>query len=142
MPTLRRIMNPNSISLVELIGPMEEEDFISASINEEHRDLVVHSWMLGPEHTSVDPTANAKYWQDMSAAWNITEAEARRRLCSNCEYYNNTPEQLEQMEAIPLDKFDLDGGGRGFCTKFDFICHSLRVCQAWERKDFEETEDA
>lgn len=139
MPTLRRMLNPNSISLAELIGPTDdEESFISADINVQHRDLVVRSWSLGPEHASVDPEANAKYWQDLSAAWDITEAEARRRLCANCEYFNNTPEQMEQMETIPLDKFDLDGGGRGFCTKFDFICHNLRVCQAWERKDFEE----
>jgi hypothetical protein len=40
------------------------------------------------------------------------------------------------MDAIPLTSFDMDGGGRGYCTKFDFICHNLRTCMAWERKDF------
>jgi hypothetical protein len=43
---------------------------------------------------------------------------------------------ISQMEAIPLDKYDMDGGGRGYCHKFDFICHNLRTCQAWEGKDF------
>jgi hypothetical protein len=29
-----------------------------------------------------------------------------------------------------------DGGGRGYCHKFDFICHNLRTCQAWEKKQY------
>jgi hypothetical protein len=40
-----------------------------------------------------------------------------------------------KMESITLDKFDMDGGGRGYCEKFDFVCHNLRVCQAWEEED-------
>jgi hypothetical protein len=44
---------------------------------------------------------------------------------------------MQLMDAIPLNALDMDGGGRGYCTKFDFICHNLRSCQAWERKDFE-----
>jgi hypothetical protein len=44
------------------------------------------------------------------------------------------------MEDVPLDAFDMDGGGRGYCHKFDFICHNLRVCQAWERKAYEPEE--
>ena len=42
------------------------------------------------------------------------------------------------MEAVEEDEYDADGGGRGYCTKFEFICHNLRVCQAWEEKEFEE----
>jgi len=63
------------------------------------------------------------------------EKEARRRLCANCEYFQNDPMFQAKMEAIPLDKFDMDGGGRGYCEKFDFICHNLRACQAWEEDD-------
>jgi hypothetical protein len=45
---------------------------------------------------------------------------------------------MEMMEAVSEDEYDADGGGRGYCTKFEFICHNLRVCQAWEEKKFEE----
>jgi hypothetical protein len=45
------------------------------------------------------------------------------------------------MESVPLDQYDRDGGGRGYCVKFDFICHNLRVCQAWEEKSFETPDD-
>ena len=116
------------------------EEFPTARQNVKNRDQVVKNWSLGPEKASVNPNANGPYWQDLADKWDVDEAEARRRLCANCEYFNNTPAMQEQMEGIPLDKFDMDGGGRGYCTKFDFICHNLRVCQAWEEKPFNETD--
>lgn len=118
-----------------------DEPFPTARQNVKNRDNVVQNWALGPEKTSVDPKANAPYWRNMADLWDVTEPEARRRFCANCEYYNNTSDMQEQMEAIPLDKFDQDGGGRGYCVKFDFICHNLRVCQAWEEKPFESEGD-
>lgn len=118
---------------------MEEgdEEISSVEQNNANRDNVVENWHLGPEKASVQPGANSDYWQQMGELWGVDEAQARRQLCANCEYYDNTPAMQEQMEAIPLDKFDQDGGGRGYCVKFDFICHNLRTCQAWEEKQFQ-----
>ena len=48
---------------------------------------------------------------------------------------------MEYMSVVPIDKLDEDGGGRGYCVKFEFICHNLRTCSAWEEKEFEEPED-
>ena len=119
----------------------EEEGVVSASQNVENRDNVVENWSLGPEKTSINPKANGAYWRRMAALWEISEDEARRRFCANCEYFDNTVERQEEMETIPLDKLDADGGGRGYCVKFDFICHNLRTCQAWEPKPFDSEED-
>lgn len=138
---LSRIRTPNVMPLSAIFPPSEEDDDtgeLTTKSNVENRDLVIRDWMLGPEKASVDPKANAPYWQAISAAWNVDEATARLRFCANCEYFNNTPAQQARMLAVPNDKFDLDGGGRGFCVKFDFICHNLRVCQAWEEKEFDE----
>lgn len=123
-----------------LLGGEDSEDVGSTRDNIRNRDNVIKNWELGPTKASVQPDANAEYWQKMAGLWDVDEAQARRQLCANCEYFNNTPAMQEQMEAIPLDKFDLDGGGRGYCTKFDFICHNLRTCQAWEEKPFTETD--
>jgi hypothetical protein len=71
----------------------------------------------------------------------MTVGEAKRQRCANCEYFDNTPESMQMMEAVPEDKYDKDGGGRGYCTKFDFICHNLRVCQAWEKKEYVDPEE-
>lgn len=124
-------------------GMMEpDEDTIStARQNVINRQNVVDNWELGPVKASVQPNANADYWSKMADLWSVDEAQARRQLCANCEYFNNTPAMQENMESVPLDKFDLDGGGRGYCTKFDFICHNLRVCQAWEEKPFQEADE-
>lgn len=105
--------------------------------NDKNMEVVSKFWNLGPTKTSIQPTDNKDYWKKMADIWNCSEREARTRLCANCEYYNNTPSMQEQMLTIPLNKFDLDGGGRGYCHAFKFICHNLRTCQAWEEKEFE-----
>lgn len=115
----------------------DSEQIVSTAENRRNRDGVARNWSLGPEKASVEPTANGPYWSRMADLWSVDEAEARCRFCANCEYYDNSPDMQAKMKAIPLDKFDMDGGGRGYCVKFDFICHNLRVCQAWEEKLFE-----
>ena len=116
-----------------------------AMISEEENMAVVvrltRDWSLGPTRTSVDPYANTAFWSKLARIWDIPEVEARRRFCANCEYFDNTPEALQAMESIPINKLDRDGGGRGWCHKFEFICHNLRTCQAWERKDYEAEDD-
>ena len=108
--------------------------------NRRNLQRVLENWMLGPDKASPKPGANAPYWRGLAEVWGISEAEARRQLCANCEYFENTPEMMRAMDTIPFDRLDADGGGRGYCHKFEFICHNLRTCQAWERKDYEAEE--
>jgi hypothetical protein len=130
------------MGLLEDDGEGESEmEFITPAENIKNRTNVTENWNLGPEKTSVQPDANSDYWGMMADLWEVDEEEARNRFCANCEYFNNTSSMQEQMKSIPLDKYDMDGGGRGYCTKFDFVCHNLRTCQAWEEKPFKEEED-
>jgi hypothetical protein len=123
-------------------GPDLLELFVSVQENARNRKMVENEYSLGPLDPAIEPTANKLYWQGMAKVWGLDEKQARRRLCANCEYYDNTPGRQQQMEDIPLDEFDTDAGGRGYCVKFDFICHNLRTCEAWEEKPFEgEDED-
>ena len=121
--------------------PDEQEkpdiDGLTAKSNAEMRDTLVKTQMLGPDKTDAP---NGAYWREIAKVWRIAPVQARRRLCANCEYFDNTPEMLGELEAIPEDRFDKDGGGRGYCHKFEFICHNLRTCKAWERKDYIEAE--
>ena len=110
---------------------------VSAKENMDTMKMLVQDWHLGPEKAAEKPGENKPFWQSIAKVWKVPEADARRRLCANCEYFENTPEMMKAMDSVPFNKYDADGGGRGFCHKFDFICHNLRVCQAWERKDFE-----
>lgn len=107
-------------------------------LTEETNDVIMamvkRDWNLGPEKASELPESNAKYWTKMAELWQTTEEDARRMLCANCEYFDNSTKALKFMEKVPMNKYDKDGGGRGLCKKFDFICHNLRTCQAWEEQ--------
>ena len=121
----------------KLLRMMYKPKIVSANQNKKNMQSAMDNWHLGPEKTSVKPTANKEFWSSFADVMDVPEKTARRLFCANCEYFNNTPEMMKAMEEIPLNAFDMDGGGRGYCEKLDFICHNLRVCQAWERKDFE-----
>lgn len=109
---------------------------VDAATNEANTKKTIENWKLGPEVPSEKPGENKEYWTKMADAWSTSEAEARRQVCSNCEYFNNTVEMMEAMDSIPFNKFDEGAGGRGYCHKFEFICHNLRSCMAWEAKDY------
>lgn len=114
-----------------------EEEFITASDNKKNTQVVIDDWMLGPESPSIEPTANKVYWVALGKAMQVDEKEARRRRCSNCSYYDNSTFKQAKMERIPMNQWDKDAGFRGYCHKFDFICHDMRSCQAWEEREFE-----
>lgn len=120
-----------------MLGIPVEKPFPSTSENKRNTLMVIQDWMLGPEQPSNERGANAEYWRGLAKAMQVDEAEARRRRCSNCEYYDNTPGTQLKMERIPWNQWDVGAGFRGFCTKFSFVCHDLRSCQAWEEKEFE-----
>jgi len=116
-------------------GLVPEEQFITPAENKKNTQIVIDDWMLGPENPSNEPKANQAYWSALAKAMQVKESEARRRRCSNCEYYDNSTLTQSKMERIPWNKYDDNAGFRGYCDKFDFICHDLRSCQAWEERE-------
>lgn len=109
-----------------------KEDELDAKTNKKNRDIVIADW-------NYSDGTNPDYWKKMAKLWMVDLSEAKRQRCSNCDYFDNKPECLEKLESIAEDSFD-EVGGRGKCTKFDFIAHDVRVCQAWEEheKDYED----
>ena len=103
---------------------------LTTESNKKTRDTLVETQMLGP--VKVD-APNSEFWRGLANVWRISPDQAKRRLCANCEYFDDAPETLEAMEVVAQDEFDADGGGRGYCNKFEFCCHHLRVCKAWEK---------
>ena len=122
-------------------GIMESKPFLTAAENKKNTKVVIDDWMLGPENPSNERGANAPYWRALGKAMQVDEAEARRRRCSNCEYYDNSTLTQAKMDEMPWNEWDVGAGFRGHCTKFDFICHDLRSCQAWEEREFEFEDD-
>lgn len=128
---------PKIIMMKHFSGLPIDEPFITAAENKRNTAMVIEKWDLGPQVPSNEPKANGEYWIGLGAAMQVDESEARRRRCSNCEYYDNSTLTQMKMEKIPLNSFDKNAGFRGFCEKFDFICHDLRSCQAWEPREEE-----
>jgi hypothetical protein len=111
-------------------------DIVSAKENIANTENAIKNWNLGALDVDAD---NKAYWQKMAKLWLVDEATARTRICGNCEYYNNTPDYIAAMKkTYPLNKYDIYNSytQRGYCEKLDFGCHTPRVCQAWEEKEF------
>lgn len=130
-------MEMPKIMMAGFTGLPESEPFITAAENKKNTQVVIEDWMLGPENPSNEPGANKPYWMKLAKAMQTDEKEARRRRCSNCEYYDNSTMMQANMERIPQNEWDTDAGYRGYCHKFEFICHDMRSCQAWEEREFE-----
>ena len=112
-----------------------DSEIESAAVLMRNTENAIKNWSLGP--LEVDKP-NDSYWEKAAKTFGVPVKEAKRRICSNCEYYENTPEKLKQMEAIPLNKHDIHGSPyhRGYCHKLHIICHTTRSCQAWEEKPY------
>jgi len=130
-------MDMPKIMMAGFTGLPEAMPFITAAENKKNTQVVIEDWMLGPENPSNEPGANKPYWMGLAKAMQVDEKEARRRRCSNCEYYDNSTMMQAKMERIPQNDWDEGAGFRGYCHKFDFICHDMRSCQAWEEREFE-----
>lgn len=131
-------MDMPKIMMAGFNGLPIDEPFITAAENKKNTQVVIDDWMLGPENPSNEPGANKPYWMALAKAMQVDEKEARRRRCSNCEYYDNSTMMQAKMERIPRNEWDTDAGYRGYCHKFEFICHDMRSCQAWEEREFEQ----
>ena len=129
------------VMMLTLGGIPHEEPFITASENKRNTQNAIRNWMLGPEVPSNEPRANRTYWIALAKSMRVDEREARRRRCSNCEYYDNSTGTQRKMEAIPWNAWDVGAGFRGYCEKLEFVCHDLRSCQVWEEREYEEEED-
>ena len=68
-----------------------EAPFITTAENRKNTQMVIENWMLGPENPSIEPGANKPFWSKIAKAWDMPEAEARRQMCANCEYFKNGP---------------------------------------------------
>ena len=122
--------NPLAGKMSIMIVKKDEDELdekINAKTNKKNRDIVIADWNYSVE-------SNPDYWKKMAKLWMVDLSEAKRQRCSNCDYFDNKPECLEKLESVAEDAFD-EVGGRGKCTKFDFIAHDVRVCQAWEEHE-------
>ena len=104
--------------------------------------IAIKDWNLIP--MDVDAPNEAE-WRKMAKIRGVSVDEAKRQLCANCEYFDNSDKMMAVMDSVPENEYDVYDNykaQRGYCHKLHFICHVPRSCQAWESKDYEaEDED-
>jgi hypothetical protein len=130
MPGLLAPAAEIKIEIEEIESDKPVIEGLTTESNEKTRTTLMVTQMLGPKKTA---EANGEYWRSLANVWRTSPDQAKRQLCSNCEYFDDQPDTIEAMDVVPQDEFDKDGGGRGYCHKFEFICHNLRVCKSWEK---------
>jgi len=93
----------------------------------------------------MDPTLpNVPFWEEKAQVWGISPGEARGRICSNCEYFDESQKTqdcvkngatLISIEALRnLTGWNCHAGRLAYCGKHKFIADELRVCNGWEAK--------
>ena len=120
-------MDMPKIMMAGFTGLPEAEPFITAAENKKNTQVVIDDWMLGPENPSNEPGANKPYWMKMAKAMQVDEKEARRRRCSNCEYYDNSTMMQAKMERIPQNAWDTNAGFRIRQCHLRGVSSSLRL---------------
>lgn len=99
--------------------------------------IAIKEWNLMPMDVEAPNDAE---WRKMAKIRGVTVDEAKRQLCANCEYFDNSDSMMAAMNEVPENEYDVYGNykaQRGYCTKLHFICHVPRSCQAWEAKEYE-----
>jgi hypothetical protein len=117
------------------MGLPSEEAFITPAENKKNFSIAVQDWNYGPEMPSNDPKENKEFYASLAEAMQCDEKDARRKHCSNCEYYDNSVMTQVKIERIPMAGHDEGYGFRGHCEKLNFICNDMRVCQAWDDRE-------
>ena len=115
----------------------EQEYPISKESNDKMTKVLMETRHLGAK----DPANPGKFWEELADFWEVPVEIAKEHLCSNCEYFDTSPAAQKAMKVVPETTFDVTGGGRGYCHKYNFICHNLRVCDQWDGEEEEGEED-
>jgi hypothetical protein len=102
-------------------------------VNLENRQKAIDKANYGPMNPN-EPSM--EYWRDISKAWRISPAQAKKSRCGNCSAFIQTPKMLACIESglggSEMDAWEvIDAGDLGYCEVFDFKCASKRTCEAW-----------
>ena len=103
-------------------------------VNLENRQKAIDKANYGPMNPN-EPSM--EYWRDISKAWRISPAQAKKSRCGNCAAFIQTPEMLDCIlkgidEETDGYAKDVQGAANlGYCELFDFKCAGERTCSAW-----------
>ena len=111
------------------------EAILDIKKNLSNRQVAIDTAHYGP----LDPNLpNEDYWTAKAKQFNTSVEEAKKALCANCGFFNQTKSILDCIakgigegkgEPDPYDT--IEAGDVGYCEAFDFKCAGKRTCDAW-----------
>lgn len=110
--------------------PPETQDI---AINLKNRQHAIDTANYGPLNPN-EP--NEDYWKAKADMFKSSVEEAKKALCGNCAFFNQTQPILDCIAqgigGSQTEEWDtIDAGDLGLCEAFDFKCASKRTCDAW-----------
>ena len=88
------------------------------------------------------PLQNNKFWRDKAERWDVTEGDARGRLCANCEHFLQTTQVLDCIDNGPAKDFktsmvdpsivDIESKPVAYCMLYEITCSPTRTCDSQE----------
>lgn len=109
----------------------------SNSLNVKNHLKAIENNGLGP----ADPyKPNNEFWDAKAAKWNVSQGDARGRLCNNCRFYVNAkvikdciasyPAKDLKASALPLTPKwrNVESTPQAYCTLLDITCSPIRTC--------------
>jgi uncharacterized protein (DUF427 family) len=113
---MRGLLAP-SLDIEIEIAESEKPEFDKAE-NAKTVKYMEEAQMFGPK----DPSKpSSEFWRGLANYWRIAPDQAKRKLCSNCEYGDDSPECKEMY-----------GDDAIYCNKFEFVCGDGKTCKRWE----------
>ena len=99
----------------------------------------IKNYGLGP----ADPRKpNVNFWKDKANKWDVTEGDARGRLCANCEHYLQTTKvekcinngQAKNFKTSMVDPsiVDIESKPVAYCMLYEITCSPTRTCDSQE----------
>jgi hypothetical protein len=94
---------------------------------------------LGPADPRIP---NHQFWRDKAERWDVTEGDARGRLCANCEHFLQTTQVLDCIDNGPAKDFktsmvdpsivDIESKPVAYCMLYEITCSPTRTCDSQE----------
>ena len=88
------------------------------AVNLENREKAIEKANYGPMNPN---ESNMDYWREISRAWRIAPAQAKKSRCGNCAAFIQTPKMLACIES------GLESNGEGLLWILDNLATFARV---------------
>jgi len=109
--------------------PLPTQNIKLNLVNRQKAIDVAHYGPLNPNEP------NEEYWIAKGKMFNTTSTNAKKSICGNCSFFNQTTKILDCIAkgiGNDTDPYQtIKAGELGFCEAFDFKCSAKRTCDAW-----------